>query len=94
LVDVVAQGTADRLRAIVLTTLTTAVALVPLAYGIGGSAPFMAPIALALGWGLVFATPVTLVVVPCLYMVGVDLYRVIKGVPDREGTRPKEPEAG
>lgn len=50
-----------------------AAALVPLAYGLGGSAVFVAPIALALGWGLLFATPFTLVLLPCLYMIGCDL---------------------
>ena len=75
---VVAEGTADRLRAIILTTLTTVVALLPLAYGIGGTAVFMAPMALALGWGLLFATPLTLVLVPCLYVVGQDIGRIFK----------------
>ncbi len=69
----VAEGTADRLRAIILTTLTTVVALLPLAYGIGGTAVFMAPMALSLGWGLLLATPLTLILVPCLYAVGNDI---------------------
>jgi multidrug efflux pump subunit AcrB len=71
--DIVAEGTADRLRAIVMTTITTVAALLPLAYGIGGTALFMAPMALALSWGLIFATPLTLVLVPCLYMIGQDI---------------------
>ncbi len=78
ILNIVAEGTADRLRAIILTTLTTAVALLPLAYGVGGSALFMAPMALALGWGLLFATPLTLVLVPCLYVIGQDIGRVFK----------------
>jgi multidrug efflux pump subunit AcrB len=73
---IVADGTADRLRAIILTTITTVAALLPLAYGIGGTAVFMAPMALALGWGLLFATPLTLILVPCLYMIGQDLVRL------------------
>jgi len=76
--QIVAEGTADRLRAIIMTTLTTVAALLPLAYGIGGTAPFMAPMALALGWGLIFATPLTLVLVPCLYIIGNDLSRIFK----------------
>ncbi len=74
--DIVAEGTADRLRAIIMTTLTTVAALLPLAYGLGGTATFMAPMALALGWGLVFATPLTLVLVPCLYTIGHDLSKI------------------
>lgn len=65
-------------RAVVMTTLTTVVALLPLAYWIGGTDPFMAPMALALGWGLVFATPLTLVLLPCLYMIGQDINSSMK----------------
>ena len=75
---IVAEGTADRLRAVILITLTTAAALLPLAYGIGGTAVFMAPMALSLGWGLVFATPLTLVLLPCLCVIGDDLGRLLK----------------
>jgi len=78
ILDIVAEGTADRLRAIILTTVTTVAALLPLAYGIGGSATFMAPMALALGWGLIFATPLTLVLLPCFYMAGQDIHRLFK----------------
>jgi len=73
---IVAQGTADRLRAIIMTTLTTVAALLPLAYGLGDTATFMAPMALALGWGLLFATPLTLILVPCLYIIGNDLSKI------------------
>ncbi|MFQ5607133.1 MAG: efflux RND transporter permease subunit, partial [Candidatus Zixiibacteriota bacterium] len=71
--DSVAQGTTNRLRAVILTTLTTVVGLLPLAYGIGGADPYMGPMALALGYGLLFATPVTLVLMPCLYLIGHDI---------------------
>ncbi|MGB2769338.1 MAG: efflux RND transporter permease subunit [Candidatus Zixiibacteriota bacterium] len=76
--EIVAEGTANRLRAIILTTLTTVAALLPLAYGLGGTAVFMAPMALALGWGLVFATPITLILVPCLYAIRVDIGRIFR----------------
>ncbi len=85
---IVAEGTADRLRAIIMTTLTTVVALLPLAYGIGGTALFVAPMALAVGWGLLFATPLTLVLVPCLYLIGQDIYQImrkIRGPVSQEG---------
>ncbi len=67
------------MRPIILTTLTTVAALLPLAYGLGGSARYQAPMALALGWGLVFATPLTLVLAPCLYLIGQDIHRIFKG---------------
>ncbi len=74
--DLIATGAADRLRAIVITTMSTVAGLLPLAYGIGGSDPYMSPMALALGWGLLFATPLTLLLVPCLYHVGMDFSRL------------------
>jgi len=76
LLGLISQGTADRLRAVILTTLTTVAGLIPLAYGFGGSDPFMAPTALALGYGLLFATPLTLVLVPCLYMMQYDVKKM------------------
>jgi multidrug efflux pump subunit AcrB len=76
LLELVARGTSDRLRAIILTTVTTVAGLLPLAYGIGGVDLYMSPMALVMGWGLFFATPLTLVLVPCLYAVGGDLGRL------------------
>ena len=70
---IIANGVANRLRAIIMTTLTTVVGLIPLVYGIGGSDPFIAPMALALGYGLLFATPLTIIFVPCLYAVRIDI---------------------
>jgi multidrug efflux pump subunit AcrB len=84
--DIVSQGAADRLRAIIMTTLTTVVALLPLAYGIGGNALFIAPMALALGWGLVFATPLTIVLLPCLYLMGQDLYSLSRRLKKRNAS--------
>lgn len=76
--EIVARGATDRLRAVTVTTLTTAAGLIPLAYGLGGSDPFVAPLALALGYGLLFATPLTLALVPCFYMVREDIAGVFK----------------
>ncbi|MFW2371892.1 MAG: efflux RND transporter permease subunit, partial [Gammaproteobacteria bacterium] len=74
--EVLAEGTSNRLRAILLTTISTVAGLLPLADGIGGSDPYMGPMALALGWGLLFATPLTLILLPCLYMVGDDIRKL------------------
>jgi multidrug efflux pump subunit AcrB len=73
ILKLVAEGTSNRLRAVVLTSLTTVAGLLPLAYGIGGTDPYMAPMALALAYGLLFATPITLVLVPCLYVIRHDI---------------------
>ncbi|UCH85156.1 MAG: efflux RND transporter permease subunit [Candidatus Latescibacterota bacterium] len=74
--DIVAQGATDRLRAVLLTSLTTVAGVLPLAYGIGGSDPFIAPMVLALGWGILLATPITLGMIPCLYLVRDDIARI------------------
>ena len=76
LLEIVARGAADRLRPVIMTTLTTSCGLLPLAYGLGGSDPFLAPMALSLGMGLLLATPLTLLLVPSLLLVREDLRRV------------------
>ena len=43
-----------------------------------GSDPFMAPMALALGYGLLFATPLTLALVPCLYIIFDDIGKIFR----------------
>ena len=71
--ELIAAGAASRLRPIILTTFTTVAGLLPLVYGIGGEDIFMTPMSMALGYGLLFATPITLILLPCLYMIGYDL---------------------
>ena len=61
-----------RLRPVLLTTITTIVGLMPVAYGIGGSDPFLKPMALTISWGLAFATVLTLLLIPCLYAISDD----------------------
>ena len=65
--ETVVSGASDRLRAVMMTTLTTSAGLLPLAYGIGGSDPFIAPLALSIGYGILLSAPLTLLLVPCLY---------------------------
>jgi multidrug efflux pump subunit AcrB len=76
----VADGATARLRAVILTSLTTVACLLPLAYGLGGTDPYMAPMALALAFGLVFATPLTLLLVPSLYVIREDLGRIFSRI--------------
>ncbi len=66
-----------RLRPIVLTSITTVAGLLPMAYGLGGSDPFSAPMALAMGYGILFATPITLVLVPCLLKAMDDVHSLL-----------------
>ncbi|MFK7872241.1 MAG: efflux RND transporter permease subunit [Oligoflexales bacterium] len=73
--DAVVAAALDRIRPIVMTTLTTGVGILPTAYGFGGKDPFVVPIALALGWGVVMGACVTLLVLPSLLLVIEDLRR-------------------
>ena len=62
-----------RFRAILLTTMTTFVGLLPMLFETSMQAQFVIPMALSLSFGIVFATTITLVLVPCLYRVIYDL---------------------
>jgi multidrug efflux pump subunit AcrB len=56
-----------RLKAVVLTTVTTVAGLLPTAYGILGYDAMLTEMMLALAWGLIFGTAITLVLIPCMY---------------------------
>ncbi len=71
--DVIVDATKHRLRPILLTSVTTVAGLLPMAYGVGGSDPFSAPMALAMGYGILFATPLTLILLPCLLLIQRDI---------------------
>jgi HAE1 family hydrophobic/amphiphilic exporter-1 len=56
-----------RFRPIIMTSLTTILALLPLTFGFGESAALRAPMAIAVIGGLVTSTLLTLIVIPCFY---------------------------
>jgi HAE1 family hydrophobic/amphiphilic exporter-1 len=58
-----------RIRPIIMTSLTTILALLPLTLGFGESASLRSPMAWAVIGGLVTSTLLTLVVIPCVYML-------------------------
>lgn len=62
-----ARIASTRLRAVVLTTLTTVAGVLPTAYGFAGYDAMLAEMMLALAWGLAFATLITLMLVPSLF---------------------------
>jgi HAE1 family hydrophobic/amphiphilic exporter-1 len=66
--SIVAAGQ-RRIRPIIMTSLTTILALLPLTFGFGESASLRSPMAWAVIGGLVTSTLLTLVVIPCIYMV-------------------------
>lgn len=64
------QGGQDRFRPIVLTSLTTFVGLMPIMSETSVQAQFLIPMVISLAFGVLFATGVTLLLVPCLYLLG------------------------
>lgn len=79
------DGSKLRLRPVFLTTITTVVGLLPTAWGIGGRADLIIPIVMALAYGLLFASLLTLIFLPCMFMIMFDL-RLIK-IPEEQVPR-------
>ena len=73
IVEAVIQSGTERFRAIMLTSLTTFFGLLPILTETSLSAQFVTPMAVSLGFGILFATVITLVLIPCLYVVLDDL---------------------
>jgi len=67
--DAIAEAGQQRIRPILMTSLTTILALVPMALGIGEGASLSSPMAVAVIGGLVTSTLLSLVVIPCVYYV-------------------------
>jgi multidrug efflux pump subunit AcrB len=71
--DAVVSAGIQRFRPIMLTTLTTFGGLAPMIFETSRQARFLIPMALSLGYGMLFATLITLILVPSLYMVVEDV---------------------
>jgi multidrug efflux pump subunit AcrB len=69
----VREACVKRFRPILLTTLTTFAGLTPLMLERSVQARFLIPMAVSLAFGVLFATFISLVIVPCLYIVLEDL---------------------
>jgi HAE1 family hydrophobic/amphiphilic exporter-1 len=67
--DAIIEGGLQRVRPIIMTSLTTILALLPLTFGFGESADLRSPMAWAVVGGLVTSTLLSLVVIPCVYEV-------------------------
>ena len=67
----------QRFRPIILTTLTTFVGLAPMMFETSRQARFLIPMAISLGYGIVFATFLTLILIPSLYMINEDIKKII-----------------
>ncbi len=79
----VTQAGGLRFRAILLTSLTTFVGLTPMLLEQSVQAKFLIPMAISLGFGVLFSTFVTLLFIPCGYMILEDLHNTIAGIKNR-----------
>ena len=73
LLEAIKEAGSARFRAILLTSLTTFLGLLPMVLEKSLQAQFLIPMSVSLGFGILFATSVTLVLVPTLYVGGVQV---------------------
>lgn len=76
--EILAKASAIRLRAVLVTSLTTIAGLFPTAYGWGGQDAMLIPMTLAMAWGLTSGTLFTLIWVPCAYAIIEDFNNLIQ----------------
>ncbi len=75
--DALLEACHRRFRPIILTTLTTFGGLAPMILETSNQARFMIPMAISLGFGILFATFITLLLLPCMYSVLEDMKGVM-----------------
>ncbi len=70
-----------RFRAIILTSLTTFIGVVPILLETSMQAKIVIPMAVSLAFGVLFATVITLIMIPCLYVAGGDIRDNLRKLP-------------
>ena len=73
ILESVSEAGCARFRAITLTSITTFMGVLPIMFETSTQAKIVVPMAVSLGFAVLYATLVTLVLVPCLYMILEDL---------------------
>ncbi len=68
-----------RFRPIFLTSATTFVGLIPLIFDSSLQAQFLIPMAVSLAFGVLFATGITLFLIPCVLMAAADIGKMLRG---------------
>lgn len=76
--EAVQQSGRRRFRPIFLTSATTFVGLMPLMFDHSLQAQFLIPMAVSLAFGVLFATGITLFLIPCVLLVADDLGKVLR----------------
>ena len=76
---VIESGTL-RFRAIILTSFTTAAGLLPILFEKSSQAQYVIPTAISISFGIIFATVITLFLIPALYMLQEDFFRRMRTI--------------
>ena len=74
------EAAPQRLRPILMTTITTVLGLFPLALGIGEGSEFLQPLGIVVFSGLTLATLLTLFIIPCFYVLLHDVFSRNQGI--------------
>ena len=69
LTDAIVEAGQQRIRPIIMPTLTTILAMLPMTFGFGEGASLRSPMAIAVIGGLITSTLMSLMVIPCVYYV-------------------------
>ena len=80
--DAVIESCTSRLRAVLLTSITTFVGLYPILGETSMQAQFLIPAAASLGYGILFATAITLLLIPALLVIYDDVAQWVKQMKD------------
>jgi multidrug efflux pump subunit AcrB len=89
----VMQSGTQRFRAIILTSLTTAFGLLPIMLETSLQAQFVIPMAISLSFGIIFATIITLFLIPSLYLLSEDFGLMLRDAKNLLLGRDPEPDA-
>ena len=81
--DAITRAGGLRFRAIILTSLTTFAGLTPMILERSLQAQFLIPMAVSLGFGVLFGTGITLLLVPCGYMILEDVHSLVGSIRTR-----------
>jgi multidrug efflux pump subunit AcrB len=76
--EAVIQAGSQRFRAIILTSLTTFMGLMPIVFEKSLQAQIVIPMAISLAFGILFATVITLLLVPSLYLILDDVKKLLR----------------
>ena len=84
--DALEEAACQRLRAVLLTSLTTIAGLTPLLFETSRQAQFLIPMAVSIAFGLAFATLLILLVVPAMLSIYEDVHAALQGEPQPPAT--------